>query len=121
MSKKNDFISNWAIRISKWGTQLSQLQYHPKKDNMDAIIREINRSYVSIEKGEKGGFDGYIFAEDHTHSVLNTVTNKEVNTALEQAVDVIWSLLFHSMSHSKQESSVLSVKMIFSQFLKDVM
>ena len=36
---------------------------------MDAIIREINRSYVSIEKGEKGGFDGYIFAEDHTHSV----------------------------------------------------
>lgn len=29
------------------------------------------------------------FAEDHTHSVLNTVTNKEVNTALEQAVDVI--------------------------------
>ena len=60
-----------------------------KKDNMDAIIREINRSYVSIEKGEKGGFDGYIFAEDHTHSVLNTVTNKEVNTALEQAVDII--------------------------------
>ena len=61
---------------------------------MDAIIREINRSYVSIEKGEKGGFDGSIFAEDHAHGVLNTVSNKEVNTALEQAVDIIGSCYF---------------------------
>lgn len=88
---------------------------------MDAIIREINRSYVSIEKGKKDGFDGYVFAEDHIHSVLNTVTNKDINTALEKAVLVVRSLLFHSMSHSKRESSVLNVRTISSQSSKDVM
>lgn len=53
---------------------------------MEAIIREINRSYISIEKGEQGGFDGSVFAEDHIHKVLNTVTNKDVNASLETAV-----------------------------------
>ena len=56
---------------------------------MDAIIREINRSFISIEKGEQGGFDGNVFAEDHTHSVLNTVSNKDISTALEQAVGIL--------------------------------
>lgn len=56
---------------------------------MDAIIREINRAFISIEKGEQGGFDGNVFAEDHTHSVLNTVSNKDISTALEQAVGIL--------------------------------
>ena len=61
--------------------------------DMETIVREINRSYASIEKGEKEGFDGCVFAEDHIHSVLETVTNKDVHTALNEAVR-------HSDSHS---------------------
>ena len=53
---------------------------------METIVREINRSYASIEKGEKEGFDGAVFAEDHIHSVLETVTNKDVHAALSEAV-----------------------------------
>ena len=53
---------------------------------METIIREINRSCASIEKGEKEGFDGCVFAEDHIHSVLETVTNKDVHAALSEAV-----------------------------------
>ena len=54
--------------------------------DMETIVREINRSYTSIEKGEKEGFDGAVFAEDHIHSVSETVTNKDVHTALSEAV-----------------------------------
>ena len=60
--------------------------------DMETIIREINRSFASIERGEKEGFDGRVFAEDHIHSVLETVTNKDVHIALEEAVG-------HSDSH----------------------
>lgn len=64
--------------------------------DMETIIREISRSYASIEKGEKEGFDGYVFAEDHIHSVLETVTNKNVHAALSEAV-----------SHSDLHSSIV--------------
>ena len=60
---------------------------------METIVREINRSYTSIEKGEKEVFDGAVFAEDHIHSVSETVTNKDVHTALSEAVG---DLDFHS-------------------------
>ena len=53
---------------------------------METIVREINRSYTSIEKGEKEGFDGAVFAEDHIHSVSETVTNKDIHIALSEAV-----------------------------------
>ncbi|KAK8793077.1 hypothetical protein WA588_005814 [Blastocystis sp. NMH] len=56
---------------------------------METIVREINRSYTSIEKGEKEGFDGAVFAEDHIHSVSETVTNKDVHTALREAYEQI--------------------------------
>lgn len=88
---------------------------------MDAIIREINRAYVSIEKGEKEGFDGYVFAEDHIHSVLNTMANKDVSQSLEEAVFDDRFVLFPSTRRLRMESSVMSVKMIFSQYWMDVM
>lgn len=53
---------------------------------MEVIVREINLAYESVKKGKENGYDSSVFAEEHIHSVLDLVSNKDVTTSLNQLV-----------------------------------
>lgn len=56
------------------------------KRTMEVIVREINLAYESVKKGKENGYDSSVFAEEHIHSVLDLVSNKDVTTSLNQLV-----------------------------------
>lgn len=53
---------------------------------MEVIVREINLAYESVKKGKENGYDSSVFSEEHIHSVLDLVSNKDVTTSLNQLV-----------------------------------
>ena len=53
---------------------------------MEVIIREINDAYDSLERGNKNGLDSAVFAEEHIHSILNLVSNKDVTDCIQKLV-----------------------------------
>lgn len=53
---------------------------------MEVIIREINDAYDSLERGTTNDPDSAVFAEEHIHSILNLISNKDVTDCIQKLV-----------------------------------
>lgn len=83
--KLNTVIPKFSVNYCT-GTDLT---YSICGTQMEVIIREVNLAYESVKKGKEEPFDSSIFAEEHIHSVIDLVSNKNVTEALGKMVITI--------------------------------
>ena len=60
---------------------------------MEGIVNEVKQAYNAIENGKEESIDYAVFAEEHIHSVIDLVSNKDVLEVLAKIVSFFFFII----------------------------